>query len=81
MPTIEDRVKHIIADQVGRAGTDIRNDQNLDSDLDLDSLDLVEIGMGLEEEFNCEIPDERALGLTTVQSVIDLVNEYQPATL
>lgn len=80
--TIEDRVKNVIADQVGVPANGVRNDQTLRDDLNLDSLDMVEIGMGLEEEFSLEIPDDLlVMGLTTVQAVIDLINERQPATL
>ena len=41
-----------------------------------DSLDTVELVMALEEEFNCEIPDEEAEKITTVQQAIDYVNAH-----
>jgi acyl carrier protein len=47
------------------------------NDLGADSLDTVELVMALEEEFDCEIPDEEAEKITTVQQAIDYVNAHQ----
>ena len=49
---------------------------NFADDLDADSLDLVELVMALEEEFETEIPDEEAEKITTVQLAIDYINEH-----
>jgi acyl carrier protein len=73
MSNIETRVKQIIADQLG-VTTEIGNDASFVDDLGADSLDTVELVMALEEEFECEIPDEEAEKITTVQNAIDYIN-------
>ena len=50
------------------------NESSFVDDLGADSLDTVELVMALEEEFECEIPDEEAEKITTVQQAIDYVN-------
>lgn len=74
MSNIEERVKKIVAEQLG-AKDDIDNDSSFVDDLGADSLDTVELVMALEEEFECEIPDEDAEKITTVQQAIDYVNK------
>lgn len=74
MENIEQRVKKIVAEQLGVNEADIKNDSNFVDDLGADSLDTVELVMALEEEFECEIPDEDAEKITTVQQAIDYVN-------
>ena len=59
MSNIEERVKKIVAEQLG-VKEDIANDASFVDDLGADSLDTVELVMALEEEFECEIPDEDA---------------------
>jgi acyl carrier protein len=73
MSTIEERVKKIVAEQLG-VKEDIDNDSSFVDDLGADSLDTVELVMALEEEFECEIPDEDAEKITTVQEAINYVN-------
>ena len=73
MSDIEERVKKIVAEQLG-AKEDIANDSSFVDDLGADSLDTVELVMALEEEFECEIPDEEAEKITSVQEAIDYVN-------
>ena len=63
-----------IAEQLGVNEADIKNESNFVDDLGADSLDTVELVMALEEEFECEIPDEDAEKITTVQQAIDYVN-------
>jgi acyl carrier protein len=72
MSNIEDRVKKIVAEQLG-VKEDISNEASFVDDLGADSLDTVELVMALEEEFECEIPDEEAEKITTVQQAIDYV--------
>lgn len=58
---MEERVKNVLSEILGFTGLDmvqIRPESNLINDLDADSLDHIEIMMGLEEEFDVEIPDE-----------------------
>jgi acyl carrier protein len=74
MDNIEQRVKKIVAEQLGVNEADIKTDSSFVDDLGADSLDTVELVMALEEEFECEIPDEEAEKITTVQQAIDYVN-------
>jgi acyl carrier protein len=74
MDNIEQRVKKIVAKQLGVNEADIKTDSSFVDDLGADSLDTVELIMALEEEFECEIPDEEAEKITTVQQAIDYVN-------
>ena len=74
MSNIEQRVKKIVAEQLGVNEADIKNESSFVDDLGADSLDTVELVMALEEEFECEIPDEDAEKITNVQQAIDYVN-------
>jgi len=74
MSDIEQRVKKIVAEQLGANEADVKNESSFVDDLGADSLDTVELVMALEEEFGCEIPDEDAEKITTVQQAIDYVN-------
>ena len=73
MENIEQRVKKIVAEQLGVNEADIKNESSFVDDLGADSLDTVELVMALEEEFETEIPDEEAEKITTVQQAIDYV--------
>jgi acyl carrier protein len=77
MSDIEARVKKIVADQLGVAEADVKNESSFVDDLGADSLDTVELVMALEEEFGTEIPDEEAEKITTVQLAIDYVNSHK----
>lgn len=74
MSTIEERVKKIVAEQLGVKLEEVTNEASFVDDLGADSLDTVELVMALEEEFETEIPDEEAEKITTVQLAIDYVN-------
>lgn len=74
MDSIEQRVKKIVAEQLGVNESEIKIESSFVDDLGADSLDTVELVMALEEEFECEIPDEDAEKITTVQQAIDYVN-------
>ncbi|HLX21733.1 MAG TPA: acyl carrier protein [Usitatibacter sp.] len=76
MDNIEARVKKIVAEQLGVAEADVKNDSSFTEDLGADSLDNVELVMALEEEFECEIPDEDAEKITNVQQAIDYVKAH-----
>ncbi|MCS6996811.1 MAG: acyl carrier protein [Casimicrobiaceae bacterium] len=73
MSDIEARVKKIVADQLGVAEADVKNESSFVDDLGADSLDTVELVMALEEEFGTEIPDEEAEKIKTVQDAIDYI--------
>ena len=73
MENIEQRVKKIVAEQLGVNEADIKNESSFVDDLGADSLDTVELIMAFEEEFECEVPDEDAEKITTVQQAIDYV--------
>ncbi|GAB7532505.1 acyl carrier protein [Pseudomonas sp. 3A(2025)] len=77
MSTIEERVKKIVAEQLGVKEDEVKNASSFVEDLGADSLDTVELVMALEEEFETEIPDEEAEKITTVQAAIDYVNAHQ----
>ena len=66
-----DKIKDIIIEQLQVDESDVNMDTNLMKDLSADSLDAVEIIMGIEDEFGIEIPDEEA---EKFQTVSDLVN-------
>ena len=79
MDNIEQRVKKIVAEQLGVAEAEIKNEASFVNDLGADSLDTVELVMALEEEFECEIPDEEAEKITSVQQAIDYVKAHVKA--
>jgi acyl carrier protein len=76
MSTIEERVKKIVVEQLGVKEEDVTPNASFVDDLGADSLDTVELVMALEEEFECEIPDEEAEKITTVQQAIDYVKAH-----
>ncbi|KZX37588.1 acyl carrier protein [Wohlfahrtiimonas chitiniclastica] len=73
MSDIEARVKKIVMEQLQVKEDQVTNSSSFIDDLSADSLDTVELVMALEEEFDCEIPDEEAEKITTVQQAIDYV--------
>lgn len=75
MSSIEDRVKKIVAEQLGVKEDEVRTEASFVDDLGANSLDTVELVMALEEEFETEIPDEEAEKITTVQLAINYINE------
>jgi len=70
----EERVKKIVAEQLGSGEDEITNESSFIDDLGADSLDTVELVMALEEEFDIEIPDDDAEKIATVQAAIDYVS-------
>ncbi|MEK7989421.1 MAG: acyl carrier protein [Thiotrichaceae bacterium] len=74
--SIEERVTKIVVEQLGVKEEDVKNSSSFVEDLGADSLDTVELVMALEEEFECEIPDEEAEKITTVQQAIDYINKH-----
>jgi len=76
MENLEQRVKKIVAEQLGVNEADVKNESSFVNDLGADSLDTVELVMALEEEFECEIPDEEAEKITTVQQATDYIQAH-----
>ncbi|HEX2237822.1 MAG TPA: acyl carrier protein [Gammaproteobacteria bacterium] len=76
MNDVEERVKKIVVEQLGVNEEDVTDNASFVDDLGADSLDTVELVMALEEEFECEIPDEEAEKITTVQQAIDYINAH-----
>ncbi|MBI3570599.1 MAG: acyl carrier protein [Gammaproteobacteria bacterium] len=74
MSSVEERVKKIVVEQLGVNEGEVKAAASFVDDLGADSLDTVELVMALEEEFDCEIPDEQAEKITTVQQAIDYIN-------
>ena len=79
MSNIDERVKSIVVKQLSVKEEDVKNESKFIDDLGADSLDTVELVMGLEEEFDTEIPDEDAEKITTVQQAIDFVTSHKSA--
>ncbi len=77
MGTIEERVKKIVAEQLGVAQEEVTYSASFVDDLGADSLDTVELVMALDEEFETEIPDEDAGKITTVKDAIDYITAHQ----
>lgn len=70
-----DKVKEIIVEQLGVAETAITPDASFIDDLGADSLDIVELIMALEEEFDLEIPDADAEKVITVNDVVEYIKD------
>ena len=76
MSDIATRVKTLIVEKLGVEESEVTPEASFTNDLGADSLDTVELVMALEEEFECEIPDEEAEKITNVQQAIDYVNGH-----
>ena len=72
-----EKMKEIIAEQLSVDAETVTEASSFKEDLGADSLDLFELVMALEEEFDTEIPDEEAEKITTVQAAIDYINGHQ----
>lgn len=75
MASIDEKVKQIVAEQLGVEEGQVTNEASFMDDLGADSLDTVELVMALEEEFDIEISDEDAEKIQTVQDAINYINE------
>ena len=72
--SVEEKVRSIVAKQLGLGEDEVNNESSFIDDLGADSLDTVELVMSFEEEFDIEISDDEAENILTVQAAIDLVN-------
>jgi acyl carrier protein len=75
MEVSQDKIKQIIADQLGVKKEEVTDNAKFVDDLGADSLDTVELVMALEEEFGIEIPDEEAEKLVTVGDALRYIEE------
>lgn len=73
MNTTEDRVKKVIAEQLGVEPSAVTDEKAFVADLGADSLDEIELVMGIEDEFEIEIPDDDAEKIKTVKEAVDYV--------
>ena len=70
-----DQVKKIVVEQLGVEADEVQMSSTFVDDLGADSLDIVELIMAFEEEFNIEIPDEKAEKIKTVEDVVKYIDE------
>ena len=79
MASVEEKVKHIIVEQLGVDEGEVKSEASFVDDLGADSLDVVELVMALEEEFGLEISDEDAEKLASVQQAIQYIESHVSA--
>ena len=77
MSETADRVKKIVVEHLGVDADKVTAEASFIDDLGADSLDIVELVMAFEEEFNVEIPDDAAEKITTVKDAIDYIDQHQ----
>ena len=70
-----DKIKDVLAKQLRISKSEINDDSNIMEDLGADSLDIVEMLMAIEEQFNIMIPDEEVIGLKTVKDIADYLEK------
>jgi acyl carrier protein len=74
-----DKVKEITVEQLSVDAAEVSLDSTFIDDLGADSLDIVELIMAFEEEFNIEIPDETAEKIRTVRDAVELIDKEKQA--
>jgi acyl carrier protein len=75
MDDVFEKVKDIIVEELAVDSEEVTPEASFIDDLGADSLDVVELVMAFEEEFDIEIPDEDAEGIITVQDAVDYIEE------
>lgn len=73
------KVTSIVVEQLSVEATEVKPESSFANDLGADSLDVVELVMALEEEFDIEIPDEAAEEIATVQDAVDYIGKKAAA--
>ncbi len=73
MSDVLERVKKVVVEQLSVDEAAVTPEASFTSDLGADSLDTVELVMAFEEEFGCEIPDEEAEKIATVQDAVNYI--------
>ena len=77
MSEVQDKIKQIIVDELGVDEAEVTENARFIEDLGADSLDLVELVMRFEEEFDIEIPDEDAEKIKTVKDAIEYIEKNE----
>ena len=77
MASVEEKVKEIVCEQLGISEEEFSPEKHFIDDLGADSLDIVELVMAMEENFEIEIPDEDAEKIQTVRDAINYIQERQ----
>jgi len=72
-----EKVREIVVEQLGVEEDEVTMESSFIDDLGADSLDIVELIMALEEEFDTEVPDEEAEKITTVGDVVEYIKAHQ----
>ncbi len=72
-----EKVREILIDQLDVEEDAVTMEANIQDDLGADSLDIVDLVMSLEEEFDCEIPDEEIENIKTVEDIVKYIEEHQ----
>jgi len=75
--SVESKVKSIIAEQLGVAEDTVKTDSAFIEDLGADSLDIVELVMAMEDEFEVEIPDDEAENIKTVSDAVKFIEDHK----
>ncbi len=75
MSSVEERVKKIVVEQLNVKEEDVTTEASFVDDLGADSLDIVELVMAFEGEFNIEIPDDKAENIKTFNEAVQYINE------
>ncbi len=74
MMTTLEKVASLIAEQLNKPVSDITAEKEVVKDLGADSLDIVELVMTIEEEFNVSVPEEEAIGIKTVGDIVNILD-------
>lgn len=74
-----EKVRKVTMEQLGVKEEEVKPESSFEEDLGADSLDVVELVMGLEEEFGIDIPDEEANNIKTVQQAVDYITQKKSA--
>lgn len=72
---IFEKVKELVAEQLGVAEEDITESSNIQDDLGADSLDVVDLVMALEDEFEVEIPEDKVENMKTIGDIVKFIEE------
>ena len=73
---IFERLQELVADKLSVAKSDIHEESNFIDDLNADSLDIVDLVMGIEDKFNLQIPDDHAERIVNVKNAIDYIMDH-----